>query len=132
MFCLKGLWSETDTDVNLYLAKLRPRSIPLCSNVPQKLINKGYLKVGKDTTNKLASKEQLCDLTGCRGVIFCTTNSASDVMLSSELYFPNLSDMKLSKVSASFLSRNVMPIKFPACSMALRMISSRCSEANKC
>lgn len=82
--------------------------------------------------NNLASKKQRCDLTGCRGVIFCTTNSASDVMLSSELYFPNLSDMKLSKVSASFLSRSVMPMKFPACSMALRMISSRCSEANKC
>lgn len=53
-------------------------------------------------------------------------------MLSSELYFPSLSDMKLSKVSASFRSRSVMPMKFPACSMALRMISSRCSEANKC
>lgn len=53
-------------------------------------------------------------------------------MLSSELYFPNLSDMKFSKVRASFRSRSVMPMKFPACSMALRMISSRCSEANKC
>lgn len=69
---------------------------------------------------------------GCRGVIFCTTNSASDVMLSSELYFPNRSVMKFSKVRTSFLSRSVIPMKFPACSMALRMISSRCSEANKC
>lgn len=82
--------------------------------------------------SKNTKKQQLCDLTWCRGVIFCTTNSASDVMLSSELYFPSLSDMKLSKVSASFRSRSVMPMKFPACSMELRMISSRCSEANKC
>lgn len=119
MLCLEGLRSETDTDVNVFSAKLRTRSNV---NVLIFLRNKRWL----------VSKEQLCDLTGCRGVIFCTTNSASDVMLSSELYFPNLSDMKLSKVSASFLSRSVMPMKFPACSMALRMISSRCSEANKC
>lgn len=71
-------------------------------------------------------------LTRCRGVIFCTTNSASDVMLSSALYFPNRFVMKSSKVRGSFLSRSVMPMKFPACSMALRMISSRCSDANKC
>lgn len=71
-------------------------------------------------------------LTRCRGVIFCTTNSASDVMLSSALYFPNRFVIKSSKVRGSFLSRSVMPMKFPACSMALRMISSRCSDANKC
>lgn len=77
-------------------------------------------------------RERTNVLTGCRGVIFCTTNSASDVMLSSELYFPSLSVRTFSKVRASFRRRNVIPMKFPACSMALRMMSSRCSEANKC
>lgn len=53
-------------------------------------------------------------------------------MLSSELYFPNLSVTKLSNVSASFRRRSMMPIKFPACSMAQRIMSSRCSEAKRC
>lgn len=71
-------------------------------------------------------------LTEWRGEIFCTTNSAREVMDSSEPYFPSRSVTKSSKVSGSLRSRRVMPMKLPACSMALLMISSRCSDANRC
>ncbi len=76
--------------------------------------------------------ESWADLTAWRGVIFCTMNSVREVMHSSEPYFPRRSPRKPSKLSSSLRRRSVMPRKFPACSIALRMISSRCSDANTC
>lgn len=93
-----------------------------------------YLKVIKESCQNSRKHfyVQHTDLTECLGDIFWTTNSAKDVIDSSVLYFPKRRFKYCSNSKGSFLIRSEIPMQLPACSIALLIISSLCSDANKC